>query len=415
VVSPYTVDIGDAAQRAQSGATAQLYIAKFDVSCNVILLRQLGITKTSYALGVVVDSADNVFITGDYFGAIDFGGGVRVSPAPDGSSAGAMFLLKLDSSGNYLWDKTFAKAGPEAIAIDHNDQLTITGGAAKDADFGNGPLGIDGVFVARFDGTGRATMSHAYVTGGQSTDLATLALDPSGAIFVAGWTQTWIDFGLGRIATTGGSDADEGMFVAKLDADGNPLWNHGYGGIWFNSVTALMSDGNGGVVFAPRFFSPADFGAGHAYVPICSAQNTGDGALVKLDANGNFVWGRHFGCSSMFGLGRYPSGDFLASGWLRDSVDYGGITLTTGPQSNVGSAITTDVVYVRFRADGTPTWACEYGDFANQMGRNIVVLPSGEVRATGSYAGVLDFRFDGGALRAQPVAYPQPFFVSFTP
>ncbi|MFS8065532.1 MAG: hypothetical protein ACMG6S_04085, partial [Byssovorax sp.] len=80
-------------------------------------------------------------------------------------------------------------------------------------------------------------------------DARAIAVDPSGAVLVAGDFTTSVDFGGGVLTSAGVTDG----FVAKLDSFGVHVWSKKQGDIAAQSVTGVAADGSG--VFATGTFA----------------------------------------------------------------------------------------------------------------------------------------------------------------
>ena len=94
---------------------------------------------------VAVDSSGNVYTIGHFGDTVDFdpGSGTANLTSNGGSD---VFVSKLDSSGNYVWAKSFG--GPEqdqgyGVAVDSSSNVYITGSYRTDhgvtVDFDPGP------------------------------------------------------------------------------------------------------------------------------------------------------------------------------------------------------------------------------------------------------------------------------------
>src|SRR5207249_239145 len=81
-----------------------IFVAKFDNSGDFVWVRTLGSGHVDSGLGIAVDSADDVYVTGEY-------GGELFSVPSDA------FVWKLDSVGNSSWFKTFGGKGHD-IGVD---------------------------------------------------------------------------------------------------------------------------------------------------------------------------------------------------------------------------------------------------------------------------------------------------------
>src|SRR6202044_658993 len=85
---------------------------------------------------------------------------------------------------------------------------------------------------------------------------------------------------LGGVSITGILDGD--MFIARLDAGGNPLWATSVGGTGLVQAAGVGGDGEGNVVAVGTFEDT---------VPIGSTELPPGGTFVaKLDADGNPLW-----------------------------------------------------------------------------------------------------------------------------
>ena len=115
--------------------------------------------------GAVVDAAGNVYITGVFFGTVDFDPGpavCSVTPVPYGCNA---YVAKYDALGNFLWVKNIAIAasyGNNSIAMDISGNIYITGFYSGTTDFNPGPgvfsvssvAGSTDMYLVKLDGNG---------------------------------------------------------------------------------------------------------------------------------------------------------------------------------------------------------------------------------------------------------------------
>jgi len=114
-----------------------------------------GGTSMDVGYGIAVDSSGNSYITGDFSGTVDFGGG-------DVTSAGSndIFVLKLDSSGVFQW--VYTKGGTSSdyaygITVDSSGNSYITGFFNGTVDFGGGDItsaGSSDIFVLKLNPSG---------------------------------------------------------------------------------------------------------------------------------------------------------------------------------------------------------------------------------------------------------------------
>ena len=86
---------------------------------------------------LAVDSADNVYTTGEFRGAMDFEPGAGTYNLTSGGSAD-IFVSKLDSSGYFVWAKSMGGTGSDrgyGIAVDSAANVHTTGYFWETIDF----------------------------------------------------------------------------------------------------------------------------------------------------------------------------------------------------------------------------------------------------------------------------------------
>jgi hypothetical protein len=232
---------------ASAGAT-DLFVGRYDSAGTFLWGKRFGDVAAQAGKGVAVDGQGNVIITGDIAGKVDFGGGVLTS-----AGATDVLLLELDQAGAHVLSKLFGNVAAQTasrVAVDAVGNMMITGSAAGKIDFGGGALTSAGgtdVFVARFTSGGAHLWSKLY-GGLGNQDSRDLAVDPNGAILVAGDFTTTVDFGGGVLTSAGVTDG----FIAKLDPFGAHVWSKKQGDAVAQSVAGIAADATG--VFAVGTF-----------------------------------------------------------------------------------------------------------------------------------------------------------------
>ncbi|MBK6836275.1 MAG: hypothetical protein IPG89_19250 [Bacteroidetes bacterium] len=104
----------------------------------IFLLKSLILTVTfmgksiggiSYDQGstISIDDSGYVYVAGYYMNTVDFDPGPSIYNLST-IGGGNPYILKLDSSGNFVWAKTFAAIGqPQSIHVDGNGFIYTTG------------------------------------------------------------------------------------------------------------------------------------------------------------------------------------------------------------------------------------------------------------------------------------------------
>jgi Tfp pilus assembly protein PilZ len=204
-------------------------VAKYDPAGNVIWARVFGGTSVDSATGIAVDKSNNCYITGNtsssnvYFGSIVLSNAYNLLPDT------ALFIAKLNPSGNPVWavagQGNNNNVGSMGIALDPFGNSYITGfflsatlalGGVTLTNTEPNPItgGPADIFVARFDPYGQL-MRIIQVTGTNDQRAFSIAVDATATPRITGWTQgTNVLFG--SLAVT---NAYLDLFVAKLDPD----------------------------------------------------------------------------------------------------------------------------------------------------------------------------------------------------
>jgi len=182
------------------------FLMKLDTNGNMLWVDQFGSTGATSidddCRGVVIDSNDDVYITGYTDAAI-----------VAGASGVEFFIRKYDSLGNVQWTTqrdSVAFNRPTDIAIDNaNGNIYVTGWGGLD-----GPvLGRHDTFVVGFDANGVEQWAVIEQSDGEEW-FNGVAVDGNGVIHVAGYTN-------GSLAAVNAGDND--IVYATYDAAGSQL------------------------------------------------------------------------------------------------------------------------------------------------------------------------------------------------
>ena len=334
--------------------------------------------------GVVgTDGSGNVYVAGTFQGTVQLGQTTLISA---GSSD--IFLVKLSAEGEPLWSKRFGDASDQLVkglAVTPAGVVALVGYFRGTLSFGGTPLisaGGDDVFVAKLDPAGEELWRKGY--GAASNQRAQdVAIDSVGNVVVTGDYLEAIDFGNGNLPLFG----DSSVFLAKLSSDsGNGMWSKGFVG-GFHNARAVAVDGSDSVLAAGSYSGTINFGTG----TLTSVGGIEDMYLVKLDAQGDTSWAQSFGGAST----DYPrdvaidsSGNIFLAGHFRETVNFGGATMT--------SAGLFDVCVAKFTTAGNHIWSKRFGDAESQSPLSIAIDSAGGMVVAGNFDGSVDF--GGGSL-----------------
>ena len=282
---------------------------------------------------LAMDSSGNVYVTGWFQGKAFFGEGTKtISLISSGESD--IFTAKYDNSGNLLWVKQMRgdlNDGGYAIALDKSNNVYTAGFFKGTVDF-NPDSGIYeltssgdfDIFITKLDSSGNfiwvKSFGGSYSDGGNS-----ITVDASGNVYTIGFFIDTVDFdpGVGTANLTS-SEGTYDTFVQKLDASGNFIWAHSFGGISTDYGNAITVDASGNVYTTGNFEDTVDFdpGAGTANLTSVGLE---DIFVQKLDASGNFIWAKSFGASDEdegSSITVDALGNVYTTGYFQGTVDF---------------------------------------------------------------------------------------------
>jgi len=300
-----------------------VFVSKLDSSGTYVWAKAWGATGYDYGFGITVDGSGNVYSTGRFQGTVDFDPG---APSVDLASGGGfdVFVSKLDSSGTYVWAKTWGATGNDA---------------------------------------GRG-----------------IAVDGSGNVHTVGYFYGTVDFdpGAGTVNLVSGGGID--VFVSKLDSSGTYAWARHWGSTDGDVGRGITVDGTGNVYSTGTFWNTVDFDPGAPSVDLASS-GYGDVFVSKLDSSGTYVWARHWGYSgddAGRGIALDGLGNVHTTGAFKWTVDF-----DPGPGTlNVTSAGGQDVFVSKLApstCNGLPvTWdMTTQGAFTGTLGDDVVLGTDG--------------------------------------
>ena len=240
--------------------------------------------------------------------------------------------------------------------------------------------GSSDAYLVKLDKAGDTLWTRTY--GGSALDLAMdVKRTPDGGCIVVGSSFSY-------------GPGNAGIYVLKLDSNGDTLWTRSYGGPTYDYGEAIIRLPAGGYAVAGATYS---FGAGHS-----------DMFLLRLDANGDSLWMRTYGASGYewgFSLSHTRDGGFILAGYtdtygwgMKDSYivktdangfqqwfksfggseddcaldiieDMGGGYILSGYTHSFGSG--NNVFAVRMKSNGDSLWIHNYGSSDNDYGWSI--------------------------------------------
>ena len=286
---------------------------------------------------VCSDSEGSVITVGTFVQTVDLdpGPGVFNVSTPNSSD---VFIQKLDGDGNFVWGGAFGNTGADlglGVTTDASNNVIVTG----------------------------------KVSG-------TVDIDPTPGVFTVSTANTTFD-----------------VVVVKLSSAGAFLWGTILGGNNNDQGNAVAVDGSGNILVAGVIGAAADLDPGTG-VSTFGGNGAQDAFVVKLDANGDFVWGAAFGGTGndiAHGVAARANGDVHVTGEFRSTADFDpGVGLL--PLTSLGDG---DIFALKLSASGALAWARRAGGTSLERAKSVAVDLNGATSYTGVINSVSDM--DPGA------------------
>ena len=275
----------------------------------------------------------------------------HAGPGSFGAGLNDAWLVKLDSTGDWDWQKHFGGTDYDYAysAQEASDGSFFVAGHSTSFN-----VGVDyDIWVMKLNSD--RTVNWQHTSGGPNHDyIRAMTLTSDGGCIVAGYTGS---FG------AGGYD----IWILKISSTGTVDWQFTYGGTGTEEGWAVQETSDGGYIVAGDTNS---FGAGGF-----------DIWLLKLDGGGTPLWQHTYGSTggdSARSVQETSDGGYIVSGFT-DSFGAGGY----------------DAWVLKLNSSGTPEWQYAYGGSSSESALSIRETSEGGYIAGGrtdSYgAGSYDF------------------------
>jgi ABC-type cobalt transport system substrate-binding protein len=284
---------------------ADAYLIKTDPNGNLLWQKTFGGSNDDTASSVQQTADDGYIIAGSTW---SFGAGND-----------DVYLIKTDSDGNPLWQKTFGSTDCE---IGRSVQETSDAGFIILANYWNSCQNPFTISLIKTDSEGNLQSQKDFHTG------SLLCASSFGQTSDGGFVIT--GYGL------------EEVYLIKTDSSGNLQWQKTFGGTDTRGWSVQQTS-DGGFVIAGETES---FGAGGA-----------DAYLIKTDPNGNLLWQKTFG------------GTDTDRGWSVQQTSDGGFVI--GAETKSFGAGQSDVYLIKTDSAGNTEWQKTFGGSDREAGGSV--------------------------------------------
>lgn len=285
-------------QNSYGGAYLDAFIVKFSSAGTRLWASYYGGNDLDSGLSCAVDSTGNIYMAGYTESATNIAWGGHQDSLRNGQDA---FIVKFSPTGTRLWASYYGGNSGDighSCSVDANGNVYLIGETYSDTDIAFGghqnsyiPNGSADAFIVKFSSSGTRLWASYY--GGFSKDIGySCSVDPSGNVYLAGYTQSNSNIASGghQNSLSGNQDA----FIVKFNSSGTRLWASYYGGMDWDSGNYCTTDTSGNVYLIGTTFSNSSI-ASNGY------QNTfggfSDAFIVKFSPTGTRLWASYYGGS----------------------------------------------------------------------------------------------------------------------
>jgi PKD-like domain/Beta-propeller repeat len=240
-----------------------IFISKLNSNGDFVWAKSIGGQLEDIGKSIALDSANNVYISG-YFesDSVDFDPGLnQFNIAVQGYRDA--FITKLTSNGDFIWTKTIGALNGLDITIGEGGNVYATGGyfvGNIDLDPGSGTSytsDSSGLFVLKLDTNGDYLWAKLIDASPPVAWKNPIAIDKDYNVYTSGRFVGTVMFDpdTGTFYVSGNNDA----FVTKLNKDGSFIWTSSFTGIWGGRGRAIVLDDWDNIYTTGSFFNAVDF------------------------------------------------------------------------------------------------------------------------------------------------------------
>ncbi len=334
-------------------------------------LAQADVKVWTRLVGSVSDDSGYA-VAADRFGNSIIAGATQGSMAGGNAGRYDLFVAKYDAAGNRLWLRQRGSSEREfayGAAADPSGNVYVAGYTGAGLD-GNGGIGGWDVFLTKFDASGNWQWTKQDGTG-QDDEGRAVATDASGNIYLTGYVRG----NFHGITRVGSSD----VFISKYNSAGTRLWSVLFGCADVDESFGITCDAAGNV------FVTGWTGGSIEGNP---SLGNGDNFLVKYDTNGNRQWLRQWGTVNKdtgYSVATDAAGNVYVSGYSTGP-------LYASPQGN------RDYFLAKYDAAGNLVWGKQVGTSGHDQGWGVASDAAGNVYVAGETGGPMDGNVYQGGL-----------------
>lgn len=393
-----------------------VFVSKLDNSGNLIWAKRIGGSNADDVHSINLDHSGNIYLVGNFSNTVDFDPGLGTFNLYSNPYDAFILKLDANGNFIWVKQlRSSIEITGNKIETDKLNNVYIFGNYKDTVDFNPGSLtyylnsnGNTDVFVLKLDSLGNFIWAKSFGAMDQDNGI-TSAIDSLNNIYLSGWFIGTVDFdpdtGTYSIASQlGGLDS----YIAKLDSSGNLIWVKTIAGNSSDQISSMTIDKFGNLCFTGYFRATPDFDPGASIYNLTSA-GAHDIFVLKLDLDGDFISAKRFGSEDEdigFSIVTDRWGDLFIGGKFTGALDFGNGNI-------LNSSGYYDIFVLKLSSVGNLIWSGKLGGIDNEEPANIAIDFVGNLYITGSFRQTVDFDFGTGVNNLISAGYEDIFITKY--
>jgi hypothetical protein len=391
-------DPGEGVFNLTSSGSADAYLIKQNSNGDLLWAKKFGGGGVDRAYDLDFDMDGNVYLTGHFFGNVDFDPGAgTLMKSSNGQHD--IFISKISPDGDLIWVNTIGGEETDygrAITLSSNGDVYVTGFYSETVDFdpGAGVMNYSAttmqyydVFITKYDMNGAFIWAKS-IGGPGMEDSFDIVCDQNDDIYIAGFFEATADFNPGSANEIAISNGGYDVFILKLNDNGQLVWNRTIGGVENDIARAVAVDLNNNIVIAGLFSETMDADPDETIIPFISHGFT-DAFMIQMNTDGGVNWAKSFGGTEndeAKSIAIDFDNNYYISGWFGSTIE-----IDSPEISSVNALGMNDVFIQKLHSDGSLGWIQTLGGEGTDYVSGVASDESGSIYLTGNYSGLADF------------------------
>ncbi|MCF8297615.1 MAG: T9SS type A sorting domain-containing protein [Saprospiraceae bacterium] len=348
-------DPGTATYNLSSNGNDDVFILKLTTLGAFVWAKSVGGTSRERSYSIALDNNGNIYTTGKFADSADFDPGATVSTLVSANGEDVFILKLNGSGAFVWaksFAGTLHDVG-NFITTDISGNIYVSGEFEGTTDFDPGAStfnltsnGYWDMFIVKLNSTGDFVWAKSF--GGVNRDgINMTTIDNSGNVYNSGKFQNTVDFDPGTATYNLTSNGDYDIFIQKLDASGDFVWAKSIGGTLYDQGESITTDASGNCYLTGYYQQTVDFDPGTQSFPLTS-NGAEDIFILKLDNLGDFSWAKSIGgpmSDNAYSIFTDASNNLYLTGYYQSTVDFD----VSSSTFNLTSNGTDDVFIAKFK------------------------------------------------------------------